>query len=346
MLLLLDTIFFRIRENPGRLLRKPLQTYIVFAKAIESTAAGFVQMATLTQGLEAIHIHQDLARILDRWTRDRVFTNRVRIGLRNSAREAYISWLAWLQTSNVAYHDKLILRVAPENAQNEFPNTHGLLEDLWYDFPVGAMAHAMKSKKPGNPLRLEHIKPLHMPVGSVDPDMTNTVLDHIEECKSTSAVPNLSTDEARNEYVLNGLGLQLARGLADDNEGSKLDIIEGYYGSSVPFMMLFDAINKDPSTGPDRPQNWVPPPPPKFIQPPSFNMNFAQNVPQAPPNRDAPYTGGGGYRAGDQGRGTAADWRAAENRGGTGGNWRGRGRGGGGGGGGRNWSGNGGYRPY
>ena len=348
MLLLLDTIFVRIHENPGRLLRKPLQTYITFAKAIEPITAKFVQMASLTRGLEAIHVHQGLVCILDRWTQDRVFTDRVRIGLRNSAREAYINWLAWLRTSHFVYHEKLIRKVAPEDAQNDFPKTHGLPEDAWYDFPVGVMVPAMKLIRPGHPLKAEHIKPLHMPIGPVDPDMMDAVLDHIEECKNISAVPNIPTNQDRDECILNGIGLRVAQDLVDDNENPKLDVIEGYYGSSVPFMKLFklfEATHEHSPLGPERPQNWVPPPPPQFIAPPPFSMNFLQNMPP-PPNRDVPYTGGGGYRAGDQGRGNGANWRAGENRGGAGGSWRGRRRGGGGGGGGRNWSGNGGYRPY
>lgn len=333
--MILDAVFFRIRENPGRLLRRPLETYLVFAKAIEAIVPRLVELAAPVQGLQTLQAHQDLARLLDHWTHDRLFTNRIRINLRNIARKAYIDWLEWLKTSHPAHHDSLLTTVSSEDIQNDFPKTHGLPEDSWFDLPVGAMVQAMKTAKPSHPLSIGRIKPLKMPVGSVDPDMMETVLEHMEECKDINSIPNVPAANDDEEFMLNGLGLRLARDPMNNDDRPKLKIVEGYYGFSVPFMKIFEKIDKNPPTGPERPQNWIPLPPPEFVQPPPYHMNIPPNVPPPPPGRDVPYNGGGNFRQNDYGRGNGGGWRGGENRGGGGGgNWRGRGRGGGG------------YRPY
>ena len=334
---LIDAIFFRIRENPGRLLRKPLETYITFAKAIEPTAVRLVQLTAVTRGLEALDLHQDLACLLQHWSQERLFTSRIRLHLRSIARKAYDTWLDWQRRTSPSHYDRLITSTNSDNIQHDIPSTHGLSDDAWYDLPVGTMVRAMETTKPGNPVKTTHIRPLNMPVGSVDPDMMETVLEHIEECKDISAVPNVATTVDGNEFVLNGLGLRLRRDPTNKEDRPKYKVVEGYYGFSVPFMKTFQNIEQGPSAGPERPQNWVPPPPPELVQPPPFHTGFHQNLP--PPPRDAPYMAGGNFRQNDYGRGNNAGWRGEDMHGGRGGaNWRGRGRG---------WDrGGNGYRPY
>ena len=330
---LIDAVFFRIRENPGRLLRKPLETYTTFAKAIEPTVVQLVQSTAVSRGLEALTLHQDLACLLQHWSQERLFTSRIRLHLRSIARKAYIEWLHWLQAVNPSHYDKLITSIISDNVQHDIPSTHGLPEDAWYDLPVGTMVHAMKTTKPGHPVKIAHIRPLDMPTGSVDPDMMETVLEHIEECKDINAMPNVSTAVNEDEFVLNGLGLRLRRDPRNDEDRPKYKVVEGYYGFSVPFMKIFQTIEQSPSAGPERPLNWIPPPPPELVQPPTFHTGFHSNLP--PPPRDAPHMAGGNFRQNDYGRGNNAGWRGEEMHGsrGGGGNWRGRGRGGG-------------YRPY
>ncbi|THY50816.1 hypothetical protein D6C77_08859 [Aureobasidium pullulans] len=340
LLRLLDAIFLRIRENPGQLLRKPLETYAIFAKTIGMNVAQLVEMAAPSHGVQALRLHQDLACLLQSWTQERLFTNRIRLGLRNIARKAYIDWLDWLGRNHQSNHYKLMTRIQSEDVQNAIPDTHGLAEDAWFDLPVGTMVQAMKATKPGHPVKVGRIKPLDMPNGSVDPDMMESVLEHIEECKDINAIPNVPTTDDGNEFILNGLGLRLTRDPMNRDDRPKLKVVEGYYGFSVPFMKIFQNIEKNSPTGPERPQNWMPPPPPEFVQPPPFHNSFLPNAPPPPPSRDTLQMGGGSYRQGEYGRGSGAGWRGEQTRGGGGGaNWRGRGRGWGGGG--AN-----GYRPY
>jgi len=302
--------------------------------------AQLVGMAAPSHGVQALRLHQDLACLLQSWTQERLFTNRIRLGLRNIARKAYIDWLDWLERNIQSYHYKLMTRIQSEDVQNAFPDTHGLAEDAWFDLPVGTMVQAMKATKPGHPVKVGRIKPLDMPNGSVDPDMMESVLEHIEECKDINAIPNVPTTDDGNEFILNGLGLRLTRDPMNRDDRPKLKVVEGYYGFSVPFMKIFQNIEKNSPTGPERPQNWMPPPPPEFVQPPPFHYSFLPNAPPPPPSRDTLQMGGGSYRQGEYGRGSGAGWRGEQTRGGGGGaNWRGRGRGWGGGG--AN-----GYRPY
>ncbi|KAG9966102.1 hypothetical protein KCU61_g1019, partial [Aureobasidium melanogenum] len=338
LLHLIDAIFLRIRQNPGRLLRKPLETYLTFAKAIEPTVFQLVSSAAISRGVPALTLHQDLACLLHHWTQERLFTKRIRLELRNIARQAYTGWLHWTARTHPSHYDKLITRIYSENVEDDIPNTHGLPRDAWFDLPVGTMIHAMKTTKPGNPVRTGQIKPLDMPTGSIDPDMMETVLDHIEECKDIDAIPNVSTTADENEFVLNGLGLRLSRDPTSNEDTPNYKVVEGYYGFSVPFMKIFQNIEKNPPTGPERPQNWMPPPPPEMVQPPPFHTGFPPNVP--PPNREASHIIGSNYRQNDYGRGNSTGWRGDEMPGGRGGgNWRGRGRG---------WDrgSGGGYRPY
>ncbi|KAG9817860.1 hypothetical protein KCU77_g17580, partial [Aureobasidium melanogenum] len=338
LLHLIDAIFLRIRQNPGRLLRKPLETYLAFAKAIEPTVFQLVSSAAISRGVPALTLHQDLACLLHHWTQERLFTKRIRLELRNIARQAYTGWLHWTARTHPSHYDKLITRIYSENVEDDIPNTHGLPRDAWFDLPVGTMIHAMKTTKPGNPVRTGQIKPLDMPTGSIDPDMMETVLDHIEECKDIGAIPNVSTTADENEFVLNGLGLRLSRDPMSNEDTPNYKVVEGYYGFSVPFMKIFQNIEKNPPTGPERPQNWMPPPPPEMVQPPPFHTGFPPNVP--PPNREASHIIGSNYRQNDYGRGNSTGWRGDEMPGGRGGgNWRGRGRG---------WDrgSGGGYRPY
>lgn len=339
LLHLIDAIFFRIHQNPGRLLRKPLETYLTFAKAIEPTVFQLVSSAAVSRGIQGLTLHQDLACLLHHWTQERLFTKRIRLELRNIARQAYVGWLHWTVRVHPSYYDKLITRIFSENTEDDIPDTHGLPRDAWFDLPVGTMVHAMKTTKPGNPVRTGQIKPLEMPTASIDPDMMQTVLDHIEECKDIDALPNVSTTANDDEFVLNGLGLRLSKDSMSNGEKPNYKVVEGYYGFSVPFMKIFQNIEKNPLTGPERPQNWMPPPPPEMAQPPPFHTGFPPNVP--PPNRDVSHIVGSNYRQNDYGRGNNTGWRGEEMQGGRGGgNWRGRGRG---------WdrgSGGGGYRPY
>lgn len=335
---LIDAIFLRIRENPGRLLRKPLETYIIFAGAIEPTVVQLIQFAAVSRGLEALILHQNLACLLQHWSQERLFTNRIRLHLRNIARKAYGKWLDWIQRANPSHYDILMTSINSDNIQDDIPSTHGLPEDAWHDLPVGTMVHAMKATKPGHPVKTGRIRPLDMPAGSVDPDMMETVLEHIEECKDINAIPNVSTTVDESEFVLNGLGLRLRRDQTNKEDKPKYKVVEGYYGFSVPFMKIFQNIEQSPSAGPERPQNWIPPPPPELVQPPPFHTGFNPNLP--PPPRDAPHMAGGNFRQNDYGRGNNAGWRGEDIHGGRGGgNWRGRGRG---------WDrgGGGGYRPY
>ncbi|CAD0092088.1 unnamed protein product, partial [Aureobasidium vineae] len=301
---LIDAIFFRIRENPARLLRKPLQTYLTFAKAIEPTVVQLVQSAAISRGTHALALHQDLAYLLHHWTQERLFTNRIRLGLRSIARKAYTSWLDWIARTHPSHYEKLVTKIYFENIEDDIPDTHGLPGDAWFDLPVGTMVHATKATKPGHPVKTGQIKPLGMPVGSVDPDMMETVLGHIEECKDISAIPNTSTTAGEDEFVLNGLGLRLSRDPMSNEDRPKYKVIEGYYGFSVPFMKIFQNIEKSPSTGPERPQNWMPPPPPELVQPPAFHTGVPSNVP--PPGRDAQHMVGVNYRQNDYGRGNNA----------------------------------------
>ncbi|KAG9657856.1 hypothetical protein KCU95_g11515, partial [Aureobasidium melanogenum] len=338
LLHLIDAIFLRIRENPGRLLRKPLETYLTFAKAIEPTVFQLVSSAATSRGIKALTLHQDLACLLHHWTQERLFTKRLRLELRNIARQAYTGWLDWTARTHPSHYDKLITRIYSENVEDDSPNTHGLPRDAWFDLPVGTMVHAMKTTKPGNPVRTGQIKPLDMPTASIDPDLMETVLDHIEECKDIDAIPNVSTTTYEDDFVLNGLGLRLSRDPMSNEDRPNYKVVEGYYGFSVPFMKIFQTIEKNPPTGPERPQNWMPPPPPEIAQPPAFHTGFPPNVP--PPNRDASHIVGSNYRQNDYGRGNNTGWRGDEMQGGKGGgNWRGRGRG---------WDrgSGGGYRPY
>ncbi|KAK6004536.1 hypothetical protein QM012_008398 [Aureobasidium pullulans] len=338
LLHLIDAIFFRIRENPGRLLRKPLETYLTFAKAIESTVFQLVSSAATSRGTQALSFHQDLACLLHYWSQERLFTKRVRLELRNVARLAYTGWLDSIARTHSSHYGKLITRTCFENAEDNIPNTHGRPGDAWFDLPVGTMVHAMKTTKPGHPVRTGQIKPLDMPTASVDPEMMETVLDHIEECKDIDAIPNISTTANDDGFVLNGLGLRLSRNPLSNEDRPKYKVIEGYYGFSVPFIKIFQSIEKSPSTGPERPQNWMPPPPPELAQPPAFHTGFPPNVP--PPNRDGPHIVGSSYRQNDHGRGNHTGWRGEEMQGGRGGgSWRGRGRG---------WDrgSGGGHRPY
>lgn len=338
LLHLVDAIFFRIRENPGRLLRKPLETYLTFAKVIEPTVVQVVSSAATSRGLKALTFHQDLACLLNHWTEERLFTKRIRLEFRNIVRQAYTRWLDWTARTCPSHYDKLITRIHSGNVEADISNTHGLPEDAWFDLPVGAMVHAMKTTKPHHPVRTRQIKPLEMPTASVDPGMMETVLDHIEECKDINAIPNISTTADSDEFVLNGLGLRLSRDPMSNVDRPKYKLVEGYYGFSVPFMKIFQNIEKNPSLGPERPPNWMPPPPPELVQPPAFHTGFPPNVP--PPNRDAPHIIGSNYRQNDYGRGNNTGWRGEELQGGRGGgNWRGRGRG---------WDrgSGGGYRPY
>lgn len=337
LLRLIDAIFFRIRENPGRLLRKPLETYITFAKAIEPTVVQLVQFAAVSRGLEALILHQDLACLLQHWSRERLFTNRIRLQLRSIARKAYGEWLDRIQRTDPLHYNKMFTSINSDNVQDDVPSTHGLPEDAWYDLPVGTMVRAMETTKPGKPLTTTHIKPLNMPVGSFDPDMMDTVLEHIEECKDINAVPNVAMTVDENEFVLNGLGLRLRRDPTNNEDRPKYKVVEGYYGFSVPFMKTFQIIEQSPTAGPERPQNWIPPPPPELVQPPPFHTGFHPNL--APPPRDAPHMSGGNFRQNDYSRENNAGWRGEEMHGGRGGgNWRGRGRG---------WDrGGNGYRPY
>ncbi|KAG9678527.1 hypothetical protein KCU95_g11856, partial [Aureobasidium melanogenum] len=337
LLHLIDAIFFRIHQNPGRLLRKPLETYLTFAKAIEPTVFQLVSSAAVSRGIQGLTLHQDLACLLHHWTQERLFTKRIRLELRNIARQAYVGWLHWTARVHPSYYDKLITRIFSENTEDDIPDTHGLPRDAWFDLPVGTMVHAMKTTKPGNPVRTGQIKPLEMPTASIDPDMMQTVLDHIEECKDIDALPNVSTTADDDEFVLNGLGLRLSKDSMSNEDKPNYRVVEGYYGFSVPFMKIFQNIEKNPFTGPERPQNWMPPPPPEMAQPSPFHTGFPPNVP--PPNRDVSHIVGSNYRQNDYGRGNNTGWRGDEMQGGRGGgNWRGRGRG---------WDrGGGGYRPY
>ncbi|KAI4719480.1 hypothetical protein E4T48_04179 [Aureobasidium sp. EXF-10727] len=323
---LIDAIFFRIRENPARLLRKPLETYLTFAKAIEPTLVQLVQSAAASRGIHALPLHQDLAYLLHHWAQERLFTNRIRLALRNIARKAYTSWLDWMAETHPSYHAKLVTTIHFENVGDGTPDTHGLPGDAWFDLPVGAMVHAIQAMKPGHPVRTAQIKPLGMPVESVDPDMMETVLEHIEECKDINSIPNKSTTADDDQFVLNGLGLRLSRDPMSNEDRPKYRVIEGYYGFTVPFMKIFQNIEKSPSNGPERPQNWIPPPPPELVQPPAFHTGFPSNMP--PLGRDAQHTVGANHRQNDYGRGNNAAWRSEEMQGGRGGgNWRGRGRG-------------------
>ncbi|KAH0272798.1 hypothetical protein KCU91_g6422, partial [Aureobasidium melanogenum] len=338
LLHLIDAIFFRIHQNPGRLLRKPLETYLTFAKAIEPTVFQLVSSAAVSRGIQGLTLHQDLACLLHHWTQERLFTKRIRLELRNIARQAYVGWLHWTARVHPSYYDKLITRIFSENTEDDIPDTHGLPRDAWFDLPVGTMVHAMKTTKPGNPVRTGQIKPLEMPTASIDPDMMQTVLDHIEECKDIDALPNVSTTADDDEFVLNGLGLRLSKDSMSNEDKPNYRVVEGYYGFSVPFMKIFQNIEKNPFTGPERPQNWMPPPPSEMAQPSPFHTGFPPNVP--PPNRDVSHIVGSNYRQNDYGRGNNTGWRGDEMQGGRGGgNWRGRGRG---------WDrgGGGGYRPY
>ncbi|CAD0100119.1 unnamed protein product [Aureobasidium mustum] len=336
LLHLIDAIFLRIRENPGRLLRKPLETYLTFAKAIEPTVVQLVSTAAASRGVQALLLHQDLACLLHHWSQERLFTKRIRLELRNIARKAYIEWLDSTARAYPSHYQNLITKIYSKDVEDDIPNTHGLPRDAWFDLPVGTMIHAMKTTKPGHPVRTSQIKPLDMPTGSVDPDMMETVLDHIEECKDINAIPNISTTADEDDFVLNGLGLRLTKDPMSSEDRPKYKVVEGYYGFSVPFMKIFQNIEKNPSNGPERPQNWMPPPPPELAQPPAFHTGFPPNVP--PPNRDAPHIAGPNYRQNDYGRGNNTGWRGDEMQGGRGGgNWRGRGRG---------WDRGNGYRPY
>lgn len=276
--------------------------------------------------------------MLQYWSRERLFTNRIRLHLRSIARKAYRKWVDWLQTTDPSHYDELITSIDSDSIQDDIPSTHGLPEDAWYDLPVGTMVRAMETTRPGNPVKTTHIRAFGMPVGSVDPDMMETVLEHIEECKDINAIPNVATTADEDEFALNGLGLRLRRDATNKEDRPKYKVVEGYYGFSVPFMKIFQNIEQSLSAlGPERPQNWIPPPPPELVQPPPFHAGFHPNLPPLP--RDAPHMAGGNFRQNDYGRGNSAGWRGEEMHGGRGGaNWRGRGRG---------WDrGGNGYRPY
>jgi hypothetical protein len=333
---LIDAVFFRIRENPARLLRRPLESYMTFAKAIEPTVVQLVQFAAVSRGLQALPLHHDLACLLQHWSQERLFTNRIRLHLRSIARKAYTTCLDWIQRTYPSHYDKLITTINSDTLQDDIPRTHGLPGDAWYDLPVGTMVHAMTSTRPGHPVRTAYVKPLDMPVGLVDPDMMETVLEHVEECKAVNAIPNVSATVDEPDIVLNGLGLRLSRDPLNNEDRPKYKVIEGYYGFSVPFMKIFQNIEKSPFAGPERPQNWMPPPPPELVQPPPFHTGYPPNLP--PPPRDVQHMAGGNFRQNDYGRGNNAAWRGEEMHGGRGGgNWRGRGRG---------WDRGGGHRPY
>ncbi|KAI5200313.1 hypothetical protein E4T39_05802 [Aureobasidium subglaciale] len=345
LLHLLDAVFFRIHLNPGQLLRKSLETYTTFAKAIEPTVLQLVEFAAPSPSLRALQFHQDLASLLHHWTQQRLFTNRIRLCLRSVARKAYVDWLEWLRTHHLSYYDKLVTKRQANDVDDDVSITHGQPQDAWHDLPVGAMVQAMKATKTGHPVKTARIKPIVMPTGSLDSDMMETVLEHIQECKDITSIPNVSTTGDENDFALNGLGLRLSRDPMANDDRPKFRVVEGYYGFSVPFMKIFHNLEKSPPSGPERPLNWIPPPPPpEFAQPlpPPFQTNFSHNVPPPPPaGRDVPQVGGGSYRQHDYGRGSGAGWRGGEMRGG-GGAWRGRGRGGNSSGG----AGPGGYRPY
>jgi hypothetical protein len=333
---LIDAVFFRIRENPARLLRRPLESYMTFAKAIEPTVVQLVQFAAVSRGLQALPLHHDLACLLQHWSQERLFTNRIRLHLRSIARKAYTTCLDWIQRTYPSHYDKLITTINSDTLQDDIPRTHGLPGDAWYDLPVGTMVHVMTSTRPGHPVRTAYVKPLDMPVGSVDPDMMETVLEHIEECKAVNTIPNVPATVDETDFVLNGLGLRLSRDPLNNEDRPKYKVVEGYYGFSVPFMKIFQNIEKSPFAGPERPQNWMPPPPPELVQPPPFHTGYPPNLP--PPPRDVQHMAGGNFRQNDYGRGNNAAWRGEEMHGGRGGgNWRGRGRG---------WDRGGGHRPY
>jgi hypothetical protein len=333
---LIDAVFFRIRENPARLLRRPLESYMTFAKAIEPTVVQLVQFAAVSRGLQALPLHHDLACLLQHWSQERLFTNRIRLHLRSIARKAYTTCLDWIQRTYPSHYDKLITTINSDTLQDDIPRTHGLPGDAWYDLPVGTMVHVMTSTRPGHPVRTAYVKPLDMPVGSVDPDMMETVLEHIEECKAVNTIPNVPATVDETDFVLNGLGLRLSRDPLNNEDRPKYKVVEGYYGFSVPFMKIFQNIEKSPFAGPERPQNWMPPPPPELVQPPPFHTGYPPNLP--PPPRDVQHMAGGNFRQNGYGRGNNAAWRGEEMHGGRGGgNWRGRGRG---------WDRGGGHRPY
>jgi hypothetical protein len=341
LLNLFDAIFFRIRENPGRLLRRPLDAYLTFAKAIEPTVVELVQLAAANHGLQALFLHCDLACLLQHWSQERLFTNRIRLHLRDIARKAYTTYLDWIQSTHPLYYGRLITSTSSDNTENGVPSTHGLPEDAWYDLPVGTMVHAMTTTKPGHPVKTSRVKALNMPDGSIDPDMMDTVLQHIDECKGINAIPNMSTAADEKEFVLNGLGLRLSRDSLNNQDRPKYKVVEGYYGFSVPFMKIFQNIEKNPAAGPERPQNWMPPPPPppELVQPPPFHTGYTPSLP--PPTRDVQHMAGGNFRQNDFNRGNNAAWRGEEMHNSRGGavNWRGRGRG---------WDrgSGGGHRPY
>jgi hypothetical protein len=339
LLNLVDAIFFRIRENPARLLRRPFDAYLTFAKAIEPTVVELVQFAAVSHGLHTLPLHQDLACLLQHWSQERLFTNRIRLRLRDIARKAYTNCLESMQRSHQSHYDKLITTISSDNIENGVPSTHGLPEDAWYDLPVGTMVHAMKTTKPGHPVKTSRVKALDMPAASIDPDMMDTVLEHVDECRGINAIPNMSTTADEREFVLNGLGLRLNRDTLNNEDRPKYKVVEGYYGFSVPFMKIFQNIEKSPSAGPERPQNWMPPPPPELVQPPPFHTGYPPNLP--PPPRNVQHMAGGNFRQNDYNRGNNAAWQGDEmhsSRGGAG-NWRGRGRG---------WDrgSGGGHRPY
>jgi hypothetical protein len=76
---------------------------------------------------------------------------------------------------------------------SRFPGTRGLPGDAWYDLPVETMVHAIRTTKPGHSVETSRVKAIDMPDGSVDPDMMDTVLVHIDGCKGINAIPNMST---------------------------------------------------------------------------------------------------------------------------------------------------------
>ncbi|KAI5211720.1 hypothetical protein E4T38_01281 [Aureobasidium subglaciale] len=341
LLQLLDAVFFRIHLNPGQLLRKSLETYTIFAKAIEPTVFQLVEFAAPSHSLQALQFHQDLACLLNHWTQQRLFTNRIRLCLRSVARKAYVEWLGWLRSNHLPCYVKLVTKRQANHVEDDVSITHGQPQDAWHDLPAGTMVQAMKSTKSGHPVNTARIKPIVMPTGSLDSDIMETVLEHIQECKDITSIPNLSTTD--DEFALNGLGLRLSRDPMANHDRPEFRVVEGYYGFSVPFMKTFQNLEENPPSGPERPLNWAPPPPPpEFAQSPPFQTSFSPNAPLPPPGRDVSQVGGGSYRQHDYGRGNGAGWRGGETRGGGGGAWRGRGRGGNNNGG----SGPGGYRPY